>query len=130
MCTRDVQDAERVINAATNPSLVGLRLSQVVESQTWTPELIRKLEDEQNFGMHAPSCPNTRVVGALAYLAMRLEEASGGLIQLPLVDQSVPTSRTMDSPFPGLLPVTYPTLIQPFVPPEICPANFTNQIAL
>lgn len=99
-----------------------MRLSQLIENQTWTPTTIRQLEEEQRFGVHTANCPNTRVVGTLAYYALQLTRVSGGLIQIPLIQDSVPTTRTIESPFPGLLPVTYPKLIPSYVPPQTCPS--------
>ncbi|CAL8141909.1 unnamed protein product [Orchesella dallaii] len=123
--TWDVIPHERVILSADDPRNVGRLFSEVVGNfSEWTPEQKLELEREQRYSEHVASCPNLRILGTIAYAASLLQTFAGGQIEIPLISESTPSTRTISSPF-GFFKAEYPPGLSVYSPPQ-CPASQAN----
>lgn len=89
----------------------------------WTPERREQLIREQLYGEHYATCPPTRRLAMLAYLALFVDNFFDGLLNLsePLEDQR-PTTRTVTTPGSSNASMTrYPTGVMIYTPPpRVC----------
>ncbi|ODN02528.1 DBH-like monooxygenase protein 1 [Orchesella cincta] len=118
--TWELERHERIVTSAVDPSNEGLSMGEVVGNwSSWTTQERTEWEREMMYSNHNGNCPNVRVVGQLAYAIIRLQEATGGLITVPVIEEANPTRQSMRTPIPAG-PVSYPIGITTYVPPNAC----------
>ncbi|CAL8069309.1 unnamed protein product [Orchesella dallaii] len=118
--TWEVERNERIVTSAVNPSHEGLTMGEVVGNwSSWTPDERDEWQRELMYGTHNANCANVRLFGSIAYNILQLQEATGGLISVPILEEANPTRQSMSTPIPSI-PVNYPIDATTFVPPNVC----------